>query len=114
MITGYRIAHGASAWNPLERIFAPSAASFFESLDARDVVLLRRAQRLFFSNSALTLLLYYGLQASPDGRAGETKFPATISWTIRRGLPKWTNLIFWSAGWWHVRLLGCGCCLLCN
>ena len=91
-----------SSWNPLERLFAVSAASFHGSLGARDVALLRLAQRLFLGNNALSLVLYYGLEASPDGRAGTTKFPATISWTIRRGLPKWTNLALWSAGWWQV------------
>jgi hypothetical protein len=87
------------SWNPLERLFARSAERFYGSLDSSDVRRLAFARSIFLANSALSLVLYYG-GASPDGR--QAKFPATISWTVRRGLPKWANLAIWSAGWWQV------------
>lgn len=52
------------------------------------------AQRLFISTSAVPLLLYYLRLSEPV-----PLFPATISWTIRKGVPRWTHHSLWLAGW---------------
>ena len=83
----------------LAPVFGRSADTFFTSLSASDVRRLQLAKRIFLANSGLNAALYYG-GLSPDGR--KVKFPATISWTVRRALPQKSNLLFWSAGWYLV------------
>jgi hypothetical protein len=52
---------------------------------------LRDAQRFFLSTFALPTLAYY--------LGAERTFPATISWTIRAGWPKWLHHVLWLSGW---------------
>ena len=81
--------------NPLT-IFSSSSTSFFTSLTRTDASLIKSAQTIFLSQSVINLFLYY-LGYGIDGN--NTKFPATISFTIRAGLPFYSNLILWSSGW---------------
>ena len=83
----------------LSPVFGRSADAFFTSLSAGDVRRLRLAKRIFLANTGLNAALYY-TGFSPDGY--KVKFPATISWTVRRGLPQKSNLLFWSSGWYLV------------
>lgn len=77
-------------------IFSSSSTSFFTSLTRTDASLIKSAQTIFLSQSVINLFLYY-LGYGIDGN--NTKFPATISFTIRAGLPFYSNLILWSSGW---------------
>eukprot|EP00658_Telonema_sp_P-2_P060780 TRINITY_DN49601_c0_g1_i2.p1 TRINITY_DN49601_c0_g1~~TRINITY_DN49601_c0_g1_i2.p1 ORF type:complete len:241 (+),score=53.93 TRINITY_DN49601_c0_g1_i2:50-724(+) len=57
---------------------------------------LRTARNWFHASQFLPLVLYYlGSSERP------TKFPATISFTIRKGLPKWIHHLIWLRGWAH-------------
>ena len=80
----------------LPAILSNSANQFFKRLTKKDARLIRNAQRIFLSNVFLNLILYYQ-GCGVDGN--NTKFPATISYTIRGGLPLYTNLLVWTAGW---------------
>ena len=73
-----------------------SANQFFNRLTKKDARLIKSAQRIFLSNVLINLILYYQ-GYGVDGN--NTKFPATISYTIRGGLPLYTNLLVWTAGW---------------
>ena len=52
---------------------------------------LRDAQQFFLATFALPTLAYY--------LGAERTFPATISWTIRAGWPKWLHHVLWLSGW---------------
>jgi hypothetical protein len=77
-------------------MFQSSADHFFTGLTRADGRLIRSAQKIFLTQSFLNLLLYY-TGFGVDGK--NTKFPATISFTIRGGIPMYSNLIVWTAGW---------------
>lgn len=64
-----------------------------------DPEIMKRAQRYFLLAQALPMALYYvGL-----GEEGsDPHYPATISYTIRAGLPKAAHHLFWTAGWASV------------
>lgn len=60
--------------------------------------LLGTAQFLFIFEQVIIFPLYYlpGLR----GRDGpSTKFPCSISWMTRKGLPRLVTLILWNLGW---------------
>ena len=64
--------------------------AFHQELDDEDIRELRRAKNIFLFNSFLPGFLYYiGL-----GTDARVKFPATISWTIRAGVPKYVNFTY--------------------
>jgi hypothetical protein len=65
-------------------------AANFEELKAG----LQIAQIFFLSTFVLPTLVYYSVDPSSDRR-----FPATISWTIRRGAAKVIHHLLWLAGW---------------
>uniref|UniRef100_A0A7S0WTN5 Uncharacterized protein n=1 Tax=Pyramimonas obovata TaxID=1411642 RepID=A0A7S0WTN5_9CHLO len=52
------------------------------------------AQRWFIACFVLSPFVYYFLDPHSDRR-----FPATISWTIRKGSAKWTQHLLWGCGW---------------
>ena len=80
----------------LDLIFKKSSDLFFQSISRYDKTLIQSAQRIFIFQSALNLILYY----TGFGLEGRTpKFPATISFTIRGGIPLYTNMVVWTAGW---------------
>ena len=58
---------------------------------------LRTAQGFFLATLILPAAVFYGIDPSSD-----RKFPATISWQIRRGTPKILHHITWLAGWGWV------------
>lgn len=74
------------------------AMEFRNSLISDDVLLLKRARFLFHLCSILPPLAYYfGRGSLAVDRP--PKFPATISFTIRKGLPKKIQTVLWTAGW---------------
>jgi hypothetical protein len=77
----------------LVRIDAEGAA-LRARLTPRDARRLHQARALFHMCSVLPCALYYlGTSERP------TKFPATISFTIRKGPPRWAHHAIWCAGW---------------
>jgi len=74
--------------------FRKDGQDFRRSLTTQDVQKLKFARSLFHSCSVLPALLYYmGTVERP------AKFPATISFTIRKGLPKHVQTLLWVSGW---------------
>eukprot|EP00947_MAST-08B_sp_MAST-8B-sp1_P005646 g5646.t1 len=69
-------------------------ASFRSRLTAADLRTLHRAQAVFHLSTFLPLVLYH-CKTSDE----KPKFPATISYTIRHGLPRWTQHGLWLLGW---------------
>ena len=53
------------------------------------------AKRLFVLSSVLPPFFYYG-------GTGTKKFPATISFTIRKGVPRFVHHALWIAGWYKM------------
>ena len=72
--------------------------AFRRALTATDRAEVVQARTLFQLASVLPTALYYA-KLSKDKHP---KFPATISWTIRAGLPKWCHYVLWSAGWYRM------------
>ena len=57
---------------------------------------LRLGRNIFHATSLVPALLYYsGLGVDRES----PKFPATISYTIRAGLPFWVHHVMWGHGW---------------
>ena len=75
----------------------PPAGEF----NARQVALLEIAQQLFILNQVSNFPLYYmpGLRGLLNGDGDACKFPCSISWMTRRGLPRWSTLVLWNFGW---------------
>ena len=62
---------------------------------------LHNAQICFVSSQYLPMLLYY-----MGTSEGQKKFPASLSYTTSRGLPRWTCLGCWLIGWFFfLRIL---------
>jgi hypothetical protein len=81
----------------LARLDAEGAALRFR-LTPRAVRQLHRARALFHLCSALPCALYYlGASERP------TKFPATISFTIRKGPPRWAHHAVWCVTLFQTR-----------
>ena len=59
---------------------------------------MRTGQLCFYATFVVPTLIYYCAPAwlRPDP---SPRFPATISYTIRRGLPKWVHHTIWLGGW---------------
>ena len=70
--------------------------AFRRALTETDRAEVVQARTLFQLASLLPAVLYY-LRIGHRDRP--PKFPATISWTIRAGLPKWLHYVIWSGGW---------------
>lgn len=79
-----------------EKLLA-SGAKFRGSLTDEDVDQIVLARTIFQLNAVIPAGLYYFTRY---GRDPIPKFPATISYTIRLGLPKWVSHLGWSAGWY--------------
>lgn len=71
-----------------------SGQDFRAKLTESDVAQLRLARNVFHLSSIVSAVLYY-LKFSES----KPKFPATISWTIRKGSPKWAQHVIWATGW---------------
>ena len=68
---------------------------------ARQAELLHEAQFVFILQLALTIPLYYapGLRGLFGGDGRRTKFPCSLSWMTRKGLPRLNALVLWNYGW---------------
>ncbi|GBG32832.1 Hypothetical Protein FCC1311_090572 [Hondaea fermentalgiana] len=68
------------------------------AMDARQLAL---SQRYFLMAQWVPCAMYYA------GLGGDKPavFPATISFTIRKGWPKWAHHVLWTMGWLKVALL---------
>lgn len=71
-----------------------SGRNFRAKLTEEDVAQMRLARDIFHLGAIVPPILYY-LRFSE----AKPKFPATISWTIRKGYPKRVQHIIWSTGW---------------
>mmetsp|Transcript_40703 Transcript_40703/g.117792 ORF Transcript_40703/g.117792 Transcript_40703/m.117792 type:complete len:237 (-) Transcript_40703:71-781(-) len=74
--------------------FAASGRVFRERLCASDVRRLRIAQAIWQSSMVVPPALYYLKTSDPT-----PLFPATISWTIREGVPRLAHHSLWLAAW---------------
>ena len=81
---------GKNLWEILDK----EGKSFRSNLQPQDVQTIKLARLLFHSCSVIPAILYYaGTVERPP------KFPATISYTIRKGWPQKAQLILWMSGW---------------
>lgn len=71
------------------------------SFTAAQAAMLAAAQRLFIFEQLIIFPLYYlpGLRGLAGGDGQAAKFPCSISWMTRRGLPRHCTLCFWNLGW---------------
>jgi len=76
-----------------------SGAVFRSRLTPSDVNRIALARNLFHLTAILPPCLYYFSRFGVDN---PPKFPATISYTIRAGLPKWLHHLIWSSGWFAM------------
>ena len=75
-------------------LLAAQGVEFQRLLRPRDVADIIRARNLFQLSSLVPFVLYYLRTSESD-----TKFPATISFTIRKGPPKVAFAVLWAMGW---------------
>lgn len=71
--------------------------TFRSNLTKADISQIVTARNYFHATSLAPCVLYY-LKTSETN----TKFPATISFTIRKGVPRYAQHILWVAGWSHM------------
>ena len=96
-----------------------NASSFYDSLMStkhsheerdQDLRYLKLARLFFHGCSVLPAVVYYGIGVRHRRRPSSNatlargidtppKFPASISFTIRKGLPRYTQFVLWAAGW---------------
>lgn len=69
------------------------------AFDARQASLLASAQTLFIVNQLTNFPLYYLPIFRSFGGDAEPKFPCSISWMTRKGLPRYSTLLLWLVGW---------------
>ena len=74
--------------------FSSAGRQFRQSLTKRDVRDIILARNSFHISTFLPLLLYHLRVSEP-----RPKFPATISHSIRKGIPKVAANLFWLVGW---------------
>ena len=64
--------------------------------------LLLAARTIFIANQVLMFPLYYlpGLRGLINGDdKHQVKFPCSISWMTRKGIPRLATLVLWNVGW---------------
>lgn len=71
-----------------------SGVQFRKGLTSADVDQIRLARNIFLTVNVVPILLYY-MRTSE----AKPKFPATISFCIRKGIPKYAHNLIWLAGW---------------
>lgn len=86
-----------------DRVLGDTRA-FHRLLTADNVASLRLARNLFHASMWVPCALYYGLPFLPKAWARlavdqTPKFPATISFTIRKGVTKLVQHTLWACGW---------------
>lgn len=74
------------------------------AFSAQQFALLSTAQQLFILNQLTNFPLYYlpGLRCVCGGDGDKVKFPCSISWMTRRGLPRMSTLVLWNLGWLYM------------
>jgi len=79
-------------------------AAYMQSgaFSARQVNLFVVAQMLFIVNQLTNFPLYYlpGVRDLYGGDGKSAKWPCSISWMTRQGLPRLSTLVLWNLGWW--------------
>ena len=87
-----------SGFLPFSGRFPPSGA-----YNAGQAALLETAQAIFIFNQVAIFPLYYvpGVRCLLGGD-GEAKFPCSISWMTRKGLPRFCTVTLWNLGWMHM------------
>jgi len=82
---------------------AAQTAAFRSALAPADVATIELARNVFQASWIVPLGLYFALEPQPR------RWPITISWTIRRGVPKLAHHACWISGWllfvaaaWHA------------
>lgn len=78
----------------VKKVMQDSGNSFLDSLTGADIQRLRAAQLLLVSALGLPLALYHA--GTSEARP---LFPNTISWSIRKGLPKHASHALWTIAW---------------
>jgi hypothetical protein len=78
----------------LSRLSA-EGGTFRNALTAQDLAAIRLARNWFHASQYLPCLLYYA-----GASDAQPRFPATISHTIRKGIPKLAHHVSWLIGWW--------------
>jgi hypothetical protein len=81
-----------SLFVPFSGLSAQGAA-FRSVLSASEISQMALARNLFHASWAVPLILYALTERRPR------LFPMSISWTIRRGVPRLINAALWIAGW---------------
>eukprot|EP01050_Picozoa_sp_SAG11_P018293 SAG11_NODE_2743_length_3020_cov_1.882574_1_plen_175_part_00 len=74
---------------------AARGALFRNGLEPEDVLQLEVGQALFQCSLFVPAFLYHICRVSDD----PPRLPCTISWTIRRGAPRYAQHVLWLAGW---------------
>lgn len=74
--------------------FSTAGRQFRQSLTQRDIRTIIFARNSFHISTIFPLLLYHLRTSEPN-----PKFPATISHSIRKGVPKLAANLFWLVGW---------------
>lgn len=70
----------------------------YRTWTAQDAKELALSQKYFMLAQWVPCVMYY-LRL---GRDSKPQFPATISFTIRQGLPKYAHHVFWTLGWLKI------------
>ena len=73
--------------------FASHAVALRAALTPADLASMGFARDLFQASWAVPLAIYAALEPRPR------RFPMSISWTIRKGVPKLVHHILWLSGW---------------
>ena len=68
---------------------------------SKQVSLFETARYLFLAEQGACFPLYYlpGLRGLLGGDGRDAKFPCSISWMTRKGLPRVATLVAWNIGW---------------
>ena len=80
------------------RLSEACSREFNSTFDEEEYGDLFKGQCFFYLCFVLPTFVYYVAKV-PDPRP---RFPATISWTIRKGPAKWCHHFLWSVGWAYV------------
>jgi hypothetical protein len=78
---------------PFAGLSAQATANFRAVLSPAEIAQMAIARNLFHASWAVPLILYALTEKRPR------LFPMSISWTIRRGVPRLLNNALWTAGW---------------
>ena len=93
----------------IRQYYASEGETFRKNLSHQDIKDISFAKYLFHTSSILAIVLYYSnihKEVNDDGhhyhRTNMKKFPASISYTIRRGIPQKVHFMVWITGWYYM------------